>query len=118
MTDDKFATLRRVIVSTSDLARADEFYGQLLRLPLISAQGGFRTYDLAGGHQLLLHERATEPSDTAVSLGFTVADLDTTVDRWRQHGGIVLDEPEAQPWGEVMAVVRDPDGHVVCLSQR
>jgi uncharacterized glyoxalase superfamily protein PhnB len=37
---------------------------------------------------------------------------------WQGRGGEVIDPPEVQPWGEFMAVVRDPDGHVVCISGR
>ncbi|WP_394551972.1 VOC family protein [Agromyces sp. MMS24-JH15] len=108
--------LRRVIVSTEDLDRATAFYGDLLGLGVITRTDDFATLRLGPNQELLLHRRPTSPSDTAVAIGLSVAGLPARVDRWRAMGGSVIDEPRAQPWGEVMAVLRDPDGHVVCVS--
>ena len=50
-----------------------------------------------------------------MSIGLLVDGLESLVDTWRANGGSVVDEPSRQPWGEDQAVVRDPDGHLVCL---
>ncbi len=109
------ADLLRVIVSTADLDRAAAFYGGLLQLPRLSRQGDFARFAL-GDRELLLHRRPVDGGDAAVAVGFAVEDLSAVVERWRAEGGTIVDEPAAQPWGERMAVVRDPDGHLVCLS--
>ncbi|MEV0716015.1 VOC family protein [Asanoa sp. NPDC050611] len=106
--------LSRVVVSTASLPRALSFYGDLLGLPSVPAGPGLATLD-AGGTSVLLHERPSVPSDTAVAASFVVVDLDALVARWQAAGGAVVDQPATQPWGERMAVVRDPDGHLVCL---
>lgn len=106
--------LSRLVVSTASLPRSLSFYADLLGLPVTPAGPGLATLD-AGGASVLLHERPSEPSDTAVAASFVVAGLDDVVTRWRAEGGAVVDPPAAQPWGERMAVVRDPDGHLVCL---
>ena len=72
---------------------------------------------LAGGAELLLHERPSAPSDTSVAASFGVAGLDDVCRRWEATGGVVVDQPATQPWGERMAVVRDADRHLVCLVE-
>ena len=108
--------LRRVIVSTEDLDRATVFYADVLGLAVASRDRDFAVLGLGPGQELLLHRRPTVPSDTAVAVGLLVEGLSARVERWREMGGSIIDEPRPQAWGEVMAVLRDPDGHVVCVS--
>jgi predicted enzyme related to lactoylglutathione lyase len=107
--------LSRVVVSTGSLPRALTFYGDLLGLPVAASGAGLATLEAGDGVSVLLHERASMPSDTSVAASFVVRGLDEVVARWSAGGGAVVDPPAAQPWGERMAVVRDPDGHLVCL---
>ncbi|KXP07829.1 VOC family protein [Tsukamurella pseudospumae] len=111
------ASISRLVVSVAALGPALAFYEGLLGLRLARAAGELAWLTTGDGVELMLHERATRPSDTAVALGFLVPDLAGTVDAWTARGGAVVDPPEERPWGERMAVVRDPDGHLVCLSQ-
>ncbi|MFE2770618.1 VOC family protein [Microbacterium resistens] len=69
------------------------------------------------GVEVMLHERRAEPSDTAVAAGFATVGLEDAVDRCVGAGGVVVDEVETRPWGERMAVLRDPDGHLLCVSE-
>lgn len=107
--------LSRVVVSTESLTRALAFYGDLLGLPVAASGAALATLTAGDGVTVLLHERPSAPSDTSVAASFVVAGLDQVVARWQAGGGAVVDPPAAQPWGERMAVVRDPDGHLVCL---
>ena len=111
------ASLLRIIVSTEDLERACALYRDLLGLEVRQRQEEFVRLGLPGGQELLLHHRSVERGDSAVAAGFNVTDVRALVNRWRDAGGEVLDKPVAQPWGEIMAVVRDPDGPIVCLSE-
>jgi predicted enzyme related to lactoylglutathione lyase len=111
-------TLARVIVSTATLDKALSFYADLLGLTRQRRQDPFAWLRTADGVELMLHERDTTPSRASVAIGLVIADLDGTVASWAARGGEVIDPPADQPWGERMAVVTDPDGHVVCLSQR
>lgn len=45
-----------------------------------------------------------------------VDDVDATVQRVRDHGGVVVMEPREAMWGERFAYVEDPSGHYVQLS--
>lgn len=109
--------LNRVVVSVRNLDDSLAFYEGLLRLERDEARSGFVTLAAVGGVQLALHERDTQPSDRAVALSFAVEDLDRVCRRWESLHGTVVDPPADQRWGERMAMVRDPDGHLVCLVQ-
>lgn len=110
------ARVVRVIVSVADLDRALALYRDVLGLDG-PAGGGFAHLAL-GDVDLMLHERESVPSDLAVAVGIGVGDVDAVTAAWVAGGGSVVDEPADQPWGERMAVVRDADGHLVCLVQR
>ncbi len=109
--------ISRLVVSVSALAPALDFYEGLVGLRRTAVAGDLARLATADGIEVMLHERPTTPSDRAVALGFLVPDLDGTVGAWAARGGAVVDPPEERPWGERMAVVRDADGHLVCLSQ-
>lgn len=111
-------TIQRIIVSTSRIPHALALYRDALGLRVDRASAGFAWLTSAEGVELMLHEREAVPSDTAVAIGFAVDQLDAVVDAWTRAGGGVVDPAEVQPWGERMAVVRDGDGHLVCLSER
>lgn len=110
-------SLARLIVSVSELDTSLAFYAGVLGLTLTSRQGDFATLAIGQGMQLGLHERGAEPSDLAVAAGFTVVDLDQICTSC-QHLGTLVEPPEERPWGERMAVVRDPDGHLICLTEQ
>ena len=111
------ARLNRVIISVRDLATSHEFYADRLGLVPLRSHSDTELLSIGDGVELLLHQRETAPSDLSISASFGVEDLDGTCARWAAVGGVVVDEPADQPWGERMAVVRDPDGHLICLVQ-
>lgn len=109
--------LNRVIVSVTDLGQSLSFYEDLLELPCANRGNGVAMLTIGDRLELLLHQRKSVASDLAVAASFTVAALDELCARWEKAGGTVVDQPAAQPWGDRMGVVRDPDGHLVCLVQ-
>ena len=111
------ATLQRLILSVSDLDRAIAFYVGALGLQETDRTDGLAWLRTGDGVEVMLHERRPEPSDTAVAAGFATVGLEDAVDRCVGAGGVVVDEVETRPWGERMAVLRDPDGHLLCVSE-
>lgn len=111
------ASISRLVVSVTALGPALAFYEGVVGLRRTSTAGELAWLATDDGTEVMLHERPATPSDTAVALGFRVPDLDALVATWTGRGGSVVDAPSDRPWGERMAVVRDPDGHLVCLSQ-
>lgn len=111
-------TLAGIVVSTAELGPSRACYADLVGLTPERRQDGFAWLRTSDGAELMLHERPATPSLSAVAVGLFVADVDKTVAAWQEQGGTVIDPPADQPWGERMAVVTDPDAHVVCLSQQ
>jgi predicted enzyme related to lactoylglutathione lyase len=112
---EKPPALRRIVVSVAQLPSALGFYRDVLGLQGEDDAGFARLTTGIDEWELLLHERPSAPSDASVAVSFAVPDLDATCRSWAERGGVVVDQPADQPWGERMAVVRDPDGHLVCL---
>ncbi|MEV1329001.1 VOC family protein [Micromonospora costi] len=112
------------ILTTADLAAALRFYGKLLggtvtyRFPE-EGEPAYVSLRLGAGH--LGIGRQEEPgtlTNDRVTLWVYVADCAAAVERLRAAGVPVVAEPAAQPWGERMAVVRDPDGNRVLVADR
>ncbi len=124
---------RRVfpMLSVASLERALGFYAGLLggreryRFP---AEGppafvtlGFGETEVglgALGDGPPLHGRPLRPAaGHRIELCGYVDDLDATLERARAAGVPVLLPPTAQPWGERIAYLEDPDGNLVMLTQ-
>ena len=110
------ARVRRVIVSVADLDASLRLYAGV-GLGTVWHDGDFAQLLGSDGTEVLLHRRMPQPTEAAVAIGFQVEGLDRAVATWIELGGSVVDDPTVQPWGEVMATLRDVDGHVVCMSQ-
>lgn len=107
-------SLARLVVSVADLDRSLAFYEGVLGFGIVWR--GDEVVRLRSGElELLLHERFTHASDRAVAVSFRVDDVDDATAAAADLDLEVLDEPDDQPWGERQSVLKDPDGHVVCL---
>lgn len=117
MSDDP--TLSLVVIRVSDLERAASFYSAIGLLFEREQHGsGPEHYAAAvGGTTFELYPSSERHPVAPVRLGFTVTSIDAVLSQWRHAGGRVASEPEQSPWG-LRAVVEDPDGHRIELSQR
>lgn len=106
--------LARIVVSVSDLDSSLAFYEGVLGF-LITWRGDEVVRLRSGDLELMLHQREVQPSERAVAVSFSVDDVDSATDAAALVGAEILDPPEDQPWGERQSVLKDPDGHVVCL---
>jgi lactoylglutathione lyase len=112
------------ILTTSDLPAALRFYRDLL--------GGTVTYqfppegepvyvavDLGRSHLGIGgQDQPGALANDRVTLWVYADDCDKAVERLRDAGVPVLQEPADQPWGERMATVTDPDGNRVIVATR
>lgn len=59
--------------------------------------------------------RATDPAAAppAFEIGIETEDVAGVVKRAADAGATVLAPPETKPWGQTVAFLKDPDGHVV-----
>ena len=109
--------LHRAVISSRSLDATLPVYESGLGLAVEARADGFAWLRTADGVELMFHERPASASDAAVALTFAVDGLARAVERWTAAGGKLVDAPASQPWGERIAVVRDADGHLVCLVE-
>jgi DNA-binding transcriptional MerR regulator len=115
--------VQAIVIYVSDMARSRWFYQERLGLPLVYEHHGRYGYQV-GASRLLLHPRGTsgscapgEPVGQGLELSLGVDGVDALVERLARDGVPVTQPPADQPWGERDAVVQDPDGLHVRLSQ-
>jgi len=77
---------------------------------------GFHLGTLYFGFDQVKSHEGKPPS--AVTLWFTVDDLELTFDRLKRLGTPVRLPPTVKPWGSTLAAVYDPDGNIVGPEQR
>ena len=108
-----------------DLAQAQRFYGTLLRLPLHAggADQGFCVF-ASGAVQLVVEPVGPDaPEDDQALVGrftglsFAVDSIHVRYDELRARGVVFTGAPEVQPWGGVLATLRDPCGNQLQLVQ-
>ena len=49
----------------------------------------------------------------ASEVGFTTSDVSAAYERALAAGAVAVAAPKTKPWGQVVAYVRDPDGHLI-----
>lgn len=65
--------------------------------------------NLSGGFQR--SEPASKPF--AIEIGLVTNDVEATVHKALEAGGILLEKPKVKPWGQTVAYVKDPDGFLI-----
>ena len=122
------AGLRQVAMPVADLARAVEFYGEVVGLGHIATFGDLAFFDLGGVRLLLDRSEVVAPSDGMV-LYLAVDDIHAVRDSLAARGVEFVDDPHvihtdsAGTFGtageaEWMTFFRDPDGNLLALSSR
>lgn len=105
-------------LTVSDLARAIEFYRDLLGLPLKYAFRDYAGFD-AGGVELGLKTWGglESPRQGEPVVNFLVDDVDKAYAELSAKGVKFTKAPEETLWGGRIAVFRDPDGNTLQLTQ-
>jgi catechol 2,3-dioxygenase-like lactoylglutathione lyase family enzyme len=115
----------QTIIWTSDIDKAEQFYTQVLGLPLTGMSHGALVYSFNGGDLRVSPVPHTDPSPHTV-LGFSVADIRTVVDQLNARG-VELERfanfPHGKngilkvPGGDQVAWFRDPDGNLLSIVE-
>ncbi|WP_125079347.1 VOC family protein [Mycobacterium sp. P7213] len=106
--------LNQVTIGSTDLDRAETFYG-LLGLRLIVKTDDYLRFECPDGDSTFSVERSSEiASDERVTIYFEADDLDEQYQRLR--GSVAFTQPPTDmPWLWREARLDDPDGHRLCL---
>jgi catechol 2,3-dioxygenase-like lactoylglutathione lyase family enzyme len=108
-------TLPRVTISVADLAAARELYENALGIPLKYEMPGMAMLLTSDGVEIQLHERTPTPGDAGVAISLGVEDVDVATGLAVAAGASIVKVPTDEAWGERQSVLRDVDGHVLCL---
>jgi predicted enzyme related to lactoylglutathione lyase len=113
--------------SVNDLARAKEFYSQVLGLDVTEEQGFLRLH-LAGGTDVLAYAKPNHTPATFTILNFPVSDVDATVDALTERGvrferydlpGLKTDAKGVmRGQGPTIAWFKDPAGNILSVLQQ
>jgi predicted enzyme related to lactoylglutathione lyase len=115
--------LRVVRIAVTDWARAVRFYSETLGMPVASRSDEMGWAELETGEGRLALER-TDESDSEglvgrfVGVSLEVPDIETAHRVLAARGVEFVSPPEKQPWGGVLAHLRDPDGNILTLLGR
>lgn len=114
--------LYAVRVFVTDWERAVRFYTETLGIPVAFRSDADGWLQLATGEGQLALERV-EPGDAEsmalvgryLGASLRVDDVEAAYDQLSARGVAFVEPPERQPWGGVLAHLRDPDGNVLTL---
>ena len=117
--------LYAVRVFVTDWERALRFYTETLGIPTTYRSNDIGWAQLATGEAQLALERVRPGDDEAqglvgrfVGVSLEVSDIYETHRELAERGVQFASPPEKQPWGGVLAHLRDPDGNVITLLGR
>jgi lactoylglutathione lyase len=113
------------VISTPDIQRALGFYRDLLdgeveyQFPS-EGEPGYVGMRIGAAHLgiALVPETEAGAGGQRFALWVYADSCDAAVQRLRDAGTTVTEEPADQPWGERVARVLDPDGNEVIVGQR
>ena len=111
-----------VRVFVTDWDRAIRFYSETLGMPVAFRSDEIGWAQMATGEGQLALERV-DPSDQEgqaligrfVGVSLQVSDILMTYQTLAERGVEFLAPPERQPWGGMLAHLRDPDGNILTL---
>ena len=114
---DESPRVNLVVIRSQDIGASKTFY-EHLGLTFRRHKHGMGAEHYACELPSLVFEIYPDSGVTSsgARVGFSVPELDSTVDALRDAGFRIIAEPKDSPWGR-RAVVRDPDGHSVELTE-
>jgi lactoylglutathione lyase len=112
--------LNLVVLRSSDMPRAAEFYSRLgLQFTRHQHGSGPEHFaaELGSGVFEIYRQSPDGPSTLGTRIGFSVPSLDSAIAALSGYPEAIISPPKASEWGR-RAVVADPDGHRVELLQQ
>ena len=113
-----------VNVFVTDFERAIDFYENALGLPLAfrDDEFGYASFRPPGaGFSIARVDPASDEADALVGrhtgVGLGVPDLHVAHAQLAERGVEFSMPPTVQPWGGLLAMIRDPDGNLLYLDQ-
>ncbi len=103
-------TLQFLWLEVADLARAAEFYGDVLGLPIVETTDAFIVADLVSTQ---LYLALGQPRPASMYLALAVPDIDLLYQRMLE-AGLKVHSPQDEGWARYIEY-QDPDGYRLLL---
>ena len=115
--------LYAVRVFVTDWTRAVRFYTDTLGMTPAFVGDGWAEFATGEAHLALERADPTDPESAAsvgrfVGVSLQVQDIRRAYETLSRRGVEFVGAPEQQPWGGVLAHLRDPDGNILTLLGR
>jgi predicted enzyme related to lactoylglutathione lyase len=108
--------MNQVTLPSRDVARGAAFYRMLGLVQIVEDLPKYARFELPKGTATLsLHQVDALATFTGVVVYFECEDLDERVAALQAAGVVFDSEPVDRPWLWREALLRDPDGNVICL---
>lgn len=107
--------LRLIVLRSPDLDRLKVSY-ETLGLEFTEENHGSGPRHYAASLGTLVLELYPGNDKSSLRLGFSVTNLDQVVQDFKAAGGVVKEPPHENEWG-YQAVLQDPDGRMIELTQ-
>ncbi len=110
----------RVLLTPTDTARSQRFYGEVLGLAVAREFGPPEHRGVVfflGGGFLEVSGQAQAPPGPGLSLWLQVRDVAAEHERLAAAGVAIVRPPRKEPWGLVEMWIADPDGVAIVLVE-
>ncbi|MEM8930385.1 MAG: VOC family protein [Acidobacteriota bacterium] len=108
--------LNQLTIPATDLARSVAFYQTLGLIWIVDALPRYARFECPdGGATFSLHHADKVDPDSGFTIYFELPSLDEEVARLEAAGLVFESPPTDQRWLWREAILRDPDGHRICL---
>lgn len=120
-----FPKLGPIIIGTSSIEKAKKFYVPVFGITIehedahyVSARGADGTHiELEENSEHRFSHWVEHNIGTYKNSEFQVSDIHAFVEKVVQHGGKIITQPTARPWGGFGAEIADLDGNIFLISQ-
>ena len=113
------------ILYITDPVKTRRFYNGLLGLPIKAEHGSYTEFDTGSTilafntkedvRSMIPYEIPDKTVQQSIELGFVTEDVAHVYEQIKNAGYQTVLPPTEKPWGQTVAYVLDPDGHLIEL---
>jgi lactoylglutathione lyase len=126
MNKNNFPKLGPIIIGTSNIEKAKDFYVKVFGIKIENESPNYVSARGVDGTHIELEEDSENrfPNWEKHNIGtyknseFSVDEISSFLDSVEQNGGKIISEPKERPWGGYGAEISDPEGNMFLISQK
>ncbi len=124
---NNFPQLRSIIIGTSNMERAKNFYTSVFGVVIENDESShYVSAHLSDGNHIELEGNSENRFSNWVkhnvgtykNTEFFVPDINLFFQTVEENGGTIITKPVPRPWGGFGGEIADPDGNIIAISQK